>query len=75
MDEPDRNSRSQLLQRNERVKAVSTLMGNAGLALVAAGLGRWFLEGLDGHGALWLLDGFAIIGVGVTLLTLLEAER
>jgi hypothetical protein len=71
----DRTSRSRRLQRNEQVKAVSTLMGNAGLALVAAALGRWFLEGLDGHGVLWLLDGSAIIGVGVVLLTLLEAER
>lgn len=36
-------SRSELVRRNEQVKAVSSLMGNAGLALVAAALGRWFL--------------------------------
>ncbi len=71
----DEKSRSQRLQRNEQVKAVSNLCGNAGLALFAAGLGRWFFEGLDEHALLWLLDGAAIIGVGVMLLTLLEAER
>lgn len=70
----DRSSRSRRLQRNEQVKAVSSLMGNVGLALIAAGAGRWFIEGLDGHATLWLLDGCVIIGAGVMLLTQLEAE-
>jgi hypothetical protein len=43
----DEKSGSELIRRNEQVKAVSSLMGNAGLALVAAALGRWFLEGVD----------------------------
>jgi hypothetical protein len=70
----DENSRSQLLRRNEQIKAATSLLGNAGLGLFAAGLGRWFFEGFDVHVMLWLLDGVAIIGVGVMLLTLLEAE-
>jgi len=71
----EKKSRSQRLQRNEQVKALSNLAGNGGLAFLAAGAGRWFIEGLDGHVLLWLLDGAAIIGVGVMLLTRLEAER
>ena len=70
----DHASRSRRLQRNEQVKAVSSLAGNGGLALMAAGAGRWFIEGLDGHVMLWLLDGSVIIGAGVMLLTELEAE-
>lgn len=71
----DHTSRSQRLQRNEQVKAVSNLAANGGLALFAAGLGRWFFGTLDEHAMLWLLDGAAIIWAGVMVLTLLEAER
>lgn len=71
----DHVSRSLRLQRNEQVKAVSALAGNGGLALFAAGLGRWFFMTLDEHAILWLLDGAVIIWVGVMVLTLLEAER
>lgn len=67
--------RSRRLQRNEQVKAMSSLANNAGLAFLVAGAGRWFIEGLDGHVTLWFLDGAAVIGVGVMLLTRLEAER
>jgi hypothetical protein len=70
----DGNSRSELLRRNEQVKAVSSLMGNAGLALVAAGLGRWFLEGVDEFVMFWLLAGAGLIWTGVTALAMLEAE-
>ncbi len=71
----DRTGRSRRLQRNEQVKALSNLAGNGGLAFLVAGSGRWFVEGLDGHVMLWLLDGFVIIGAGVMLLTQLEAEK
>lgn len=71
----DHTSRSRRFQRNEQLKAASNLAGNAGLALFAAGLGRWFFETLDRNAVLWLLDGAAIIWVGMMLLTLLEAER
>lgn len=71
----DHTSRSRRFQRNEQVKAVSTLMGNAGLALMAAAAARWFIEGLDAHAMLWLLDGCVIIGSGVMFLAQLEAEK
>jgi hypothetical protein len=71
----DEKSRSRRLQRNEQVKAVSSLAGNGGLALMAAAAARWFIEGLDAHAMLWLLDGSVIIGAGVMLLTEIEAEK
>ena len=71
----DRTGRSRRLQRNEQVKAVSAVAGNGGLALSAAAAARSFIEGLDGHVMLWLLDGCVIIGAGVMLLTQLEAEK
>jgi hypothetical protein len=70
----DEKSRSELLQRNEQVKAASNLAGNAGLALAAAGAGRWFFEGLDGNSIFWLLAGAVAMSVGVKALTMLEAE-
>ena len=57
----EEKSRSELLQRNEQVKAVSSLTGNAGLALVVAGFGRWFLEGFDDFVIFWLLAGAGLI--------------
>jgi hypothetical protein len=70
----DQKGCSELVQRNEQVKAVSSLMGNAGLALVAAALGRWFLEDVDAYVMLWLLAGAGLIWTGVKALTMLEAE-
>lgn len=58
----DQKSRSEFLRRNEQVKAMSSLMGNAGLALVAAGLGRWFLGGVDEFVMFWLLAGAGLHG-------------
>ena len=74
MDAMDDRSRSELLQRNEQIKASSSLAGNAGLALVAAGSGRWFFEGVDEYAMLWLLAGAVAISVSVKALTMLEAE-
>lgn len=70
----DEKSRSELLQRNEQIKAASTLAGNAGLAIAAAGAGQWFLKGLDGYAMLWLLFGGALMWVSVKALMMLEAE-
>lgn len=33
---------SEILQRNEKIKAISTFANNAGLALPVAGVARWF---------------------------------
>jgi hypothetical protein len=71
----EESSRSELLQRNEQLKAASSLAGNGGLALVAAALGRWFFEGLDGHVILWLLVGSVIISGGLKVLLLFGRRR
>jgi hypothetical protein len=70
----DQKSRSELLQRTEQVKAVSSLMSNGGLTLAAAGLSRWFLVGLDEFAMAWLLCSTALIWTGVKALIMLEAE-
>jgi hypothetical protein len=70
----DQGSRSEVLQRNEQIKALSTLGMNFGSALAAAGAARWFFQGLDDPVLLWLLAGTGIIWVGVRVLSLLEAE-
>ncbi len=70
----DEMSRSEILQRNEQVKAASNLAGNAGLALAAAGSGRWFIEGVDENAMFWLLAGAGLMWAGVKVLTLLDAE-
>lgn len=70
---PER-SRSQLLQRNEQIRALSTLGMNLGTALLIAGSGRWFFDRFDEHVIFWLALGSVVIGVGVKGLVLLEAE-
>ncbi len=70
----DERSRSELLQRNEQIKAASTLAGNAGLTIAAAGAGQWFLMGLDEYALLWLLFGGALMWVSVKALVMIEAE-
>jgi|GEM_PF-6315089 len=70
----DEKSRSELLQRNEQVRAASTLGGNAGLALAAAGSSQWFFEGVDEYAMLWLLAGAGLMWASVKALTMLEAE-
>jgi hypothetical protein len=58
-------SHSELLQRNEKIKAVSTFCNNAGLALLIAGVARWFdaTKGFDGAAIAALCVG----AVGVML--------
>lgn len=70
----DQRSRSEVLQRNEQIKAVSTLLTNFGSALSAAGAARWALQALDDQVLLWLIFGAALIWTGVKSLTMLEAE-
>lgn len=70
----DHRTRSEVLQRNEQIKAVSTLLTNFGSALGAAGAARWALQAFDDQVVLWILSGAALIWTGVKLLTLLEAE-
>jgi hypothetical protein len=70
----EERSRSQLLQRNEQIKALSTLGMNLGTGLTIAGSGRWFFERFDEHVIFWLTLGSVVIWLGVKGLTLLEAE-
>lgn len=56
---------SEVLQKNERIKALSTFSNNAGLALLAAAVARWFdpKTGFDGAAIAALCVG----AIGVTL--------
>lgn len=58
----EERSRSELLQRNEQVKAMSTLGMNLGTALIIAGAGRWFFERFDEHVMFWLTLGSLVNG-------------
>lgn len=67
-------TRSEILQRNERIKALSGLCKTFGTALVIAGAGRWFYTRVDGYTIFWLVTGAVLIWSGLHILTLLEAE-
>ena len=67
-------SRSEVLQRNERIKALSGLCRTFGTALVIAGAGRWFYSAFDEYTILWLLIGALLLWSSLHILTLLEAE-
>lgn len=45
--DPGLSTPSEVLQRNEKIKAISSFMNNAGLALLVAGVARWFDPGRD----------------------------
>ena len=49
--EPGLSTPSEVLQRNEKIKAISSFMNNAGLALLVGGVARWFDPGRDLEGA------------------------
>ena len=68
-------TRSEILQRNERIKAVSGLCVNVGTALVIAGVGRWFYTAFDIYTILWLVVGPIVVWTGLHVLTLMEAEK
>jgi len=55
-------SRSEILQRNEQIKAASTLGLNLGTGLVAAGSARWFFDRFDEHVIFWLLSAPVLYG-------------
>ena len=69
---------SEVLQRNEKIKAISLFTNNAGLALLAAGVARWFdpVNGLDGATIAALCVGaVAIVSSVATCAFLNEADR
>lgn len=68
-------TRSEILQRNERIKAVSSVCRNFGTALIIAGFGRWFYVAFDEYTMLWFVSGSVLIWSALHVLTLLESER
>ena len=71
----DHKTRSEILQRNERTKLLSGLSSNFGTALIIAGAGRSFFQGIDFHAILWFIIGAVLIWTGWAVLTLLESEE
>ncbi|HEX8238340.1 MAG TPA: hypothetical protein VF574_01215 [Allosphingosinicella sp.] len=67
-------TRSQILQRNEKAKAWSTIIGNLATTLAIAGFGMLWLNGLVPWPIVWIAFGFAIMMFATELLTDLEAE-
>jgi hypothetical protein len=67
-------TRSEIFQRNERIKSVSSLCVNLGTALLVAGAARWFYTAIDEYTMLWLISGPVVIWSGLHILALLEAE-
>lgn len=60
---------------NEKIKRLSTVVGNGGLALAAAGIARWFATGLDLSAAVWILLAGGIIWVSLQLNELIDSEE
>ncbi len=76
--DPVLSTPSEVLQRNEKIKTISSFTNNAGLALLAAGVARWFDpgKGLDGSTISALCVGALGIMLSVALCALLnEVER
>lgn len=63
----------QWVRANEKVKRVSTLVGN-GLALFIAAVARWSRDGFDATVGLWLLLAGGIMLLSVQFNELLEPE-
>jgi hypothetical protein len=57
-----------------RLKAASGVVTNLGAALFATALGRRYLRGFDPFVPLWLAGAINVIGIGINMLTYLEAE-
>jgi len=60
---------------NEKVKRASTIIGNGGLALLVAGVSRWYLQYLDMSAAIWILIAFVLIWVSLQVHEILEPEE
>ena len=70
----DQKTRSEILQGNEQIKALSGLTINIGTALLAAAATRWFFERFDENVIFWFVVGVGLIWSAVHGLRLLEAE-
>lgn len=73
MDDAERAAGDRL-RSNEKLKVGSSVVANLGTALFAAAFGRWFLSGLDGWAAIWIIFGLTAIAVAIQLMSLFEPE-
>ena len=76
--DPSTGTASETLQRNEKIKALSSFASNAGLALLVAGVARWFdpVRTWDGPAVAALCVGAVSVMLSVALCALLnEVER
>lgn len=60
---------------NEKVKRASTIIGNGGLALLVAGISRWYLQGLDLFAGIWILMASMLIWSSLQINDVLESEE
>lgn len=66
---------SQILQANEKAKAWSTIIGNLGTALMIAGVGTLWVNGLQPWPIVWIALGVAVMMFATHLMDYLEAEN
>jgi len=59
---------------NEKVKRISMIVGNGGLALLIAGISRWYLQGLDLFSVIWIFIASGLIWVSLQVNDVLEPE-
>ena len=72
--DPSLYAPSEILQRNEKIKAISTFANNAGLAFLVAGVARWFdpAKDLDEATIAALCVGTLGVTLSVAICSLLE---
>jgi len=59
---------------NEKVKRISMIIGNGGLALLIAAISRWYLQGLDLFAIIWIFISSGLIWVSLQVNDVLEPE-
>jgi hypothetical protein len=62
------------LRANEKLRVFSSVIGNVGTALLAAGFGRWFLTGADGWAIIWIVFGLTAIAVAIQAMAFIDPE-
>ncbi|HEX8062437.1 MAG TPA: hypothetical protein VF535_04400 [Allosphingosinicella sp.] len=62
------------LRSNEKLEVFSSVIGNLGTGLLAAGFGRWFLTGADGWAVIWIIFGLTAMVVAIQSMSFLDPE-
>jgi len=68
--DPNDFTHSELLQKNEKIKAISLFCNNAGLALLVAAVARWF----DANGIDWAVVVGLCVGAFGAILSVAMCE-